>query len=182
MWSLLGAVIVTGATSPACSGICFAPAGWYCGVGAVLSTGLPCPAGQYNNGSQGVCSLCPQGRFGNTTGLTSSNCSGVCNASAGHVCSGGATASIGSQCPVGQYSTNGSISTCSPCPNGTYGSATGLSAATCSGGCTATTGSYCGLGMTTSTGALCKLVGHELAAWSRWVTSRQEMAYPRSWQ
>ena len=158
-------VTVAGATSPACSGACVAAAGWYCGVGAALSTGLPCPIGQYNNGSQGVCSLCPQGVFGNATGLTTSNCSGVCNASAGYVCSVGATASTGSPCPVGQYSANGSVGSCSPCPSGTYGSATGLSTAACSGGCTSTAGSYCGPGMTTATGALCTWMGLELAAW-----------------
>ena len=161
-----GAINITGATSPACSGVCIAPAGWYCGAGAALSTGLPCPTGQYNSGTQGVCSLCPQGVFGNATGLTTSNCSAMCSASAGYVCSAGATALTGSPCPVGQYSPNGSVGSCNPCPSGTYGNATGLSTAACSGVCTTTTtGYYCGPGMTIATGALCTLMGRGRLDW-----------------
>ena len=64
---------------------------------------------------------------------------------------------------MGQYSTNGSLGNCSLCPNGTFGSDTGLSTANCSGACAAIPGSSCGLGVTIATGALCKsIVNHRL--------------------
>ena len=37
-----------------------------------------CPAGQYLRREQGVCSDCPAGRYGAVSGLTSAECSGLC--------------------------------------------------------------------------------------------------------
>lgn len=84
----------------------------------VRYTQLPCPSGSYcENGSQ---HYCPAGRYGNTSELSSSNCSGVCP--------------IGSYCPVGSISPI-------PCPPGTYGNAEGLTDSSCSGLCPK--GHYC---------------------------------------
>ncbi len=49
---------------------------------------LDCPKAQYCNAmNMSIGILCPAGRYGNTTGLTNSNCSGPCRA--GYMCRGG---------------------------------------------------------------------------------------------
>jgi hypothetical protein len=90
---------------------------------------LECPLGHYREfGSpmQGIpggtrmdgCIKCSRGRFGNTTQLTSSNCT--------------------APCPMGTFrATTGatSIEDCARCPEGTYGNTTGLTTSKCSGSC-----------------------------------------------
>jgi hypothetical protein len=68
---------------------------------------------------QDGCMLCPRGRYGTTTGLTSSLCTGPC--------------------PIGKYrDTPGatSITDCRWCPEGKFGSSSGLTSRRCSGDCT----------------------------------------------
>ncbi len=61
-------------------------------------------------------------------------CDGLC--SPGYACPAGSTASNtpANVCPSGTYSLAGA-SVCTNCPAGTYGSFSGLSAATCTGMC-----------------------------------------------
>ena len=93
----------------------------------VLPT-LSCPYGHYRqlkvapHEPGGInldgCQKCPIGVFGNTTDLTSPNC----------------TAS----CPIGTYSDEESVESmdgCKKCPAGTYGEKEGLTTPTCSGSC-----------------------------------------------
>lgn len=83
---------------------------------------VPCPVGKYRPPGAGItlgeCVLCPRGVYGDSPGLTSSDCT--------------------AKCPKGTY--NGrpggkSILDCSPCPPGTFGSAPGLTTRACSGPC-----------------------------------------------
>ncbi len=97
----------------------------------------PCPAGSYC--VHGVRALCPGGRFGNATSMTSPACSGPCFA--GHYCPPGATSpdqfqcgTIAVYCPLGsaapsqalpgEYTTGGvcasTRSAAAPCPSGSY--------------------------------------------------------------
>lgn len=94
----------TGLATADCSGVC--TAGYVCALGATSQT--LCGAGTYSTAQSGFCNYCPPGQFGSSSGLTSSTCSGACNASAG------------SHCPLGSSSTSGE-----PCPPGTYSNATG---------------------------------------------------------
>ena len=112
-----------GLTSSNCTSDCVAPAGSYCPAGATASTGLVCPKGTYSTGGGSAsCTPCPAGRFGSTSNLTSSNCSGLC--------------------APGNYSYAGAEA-CSVCPNGTAGTSAGLNSSACSGRCTSPAGSYC---------------------------------------
>lgn len=64
------------------------------------------------------CIPCPAGRYGDSTNLTNSQCSGAC--------------------PRGSYldySGAKSIDECKPCPEGTYGEQSGLTTEQCSGQC-----------------------------------------------
>ena len=117
----------TGLTSTACSDSCSATAGLVCTAGATSATGVPCPMGQYGStGSLGNCTMCPAGRYGGATGLTTSSCSGLCSATSGSYCGVGATTSIGTPCTHCSLSTGwnevliistagASVLVCSPC-------------------------------------------------------------------
>ena len=86
-----------GLTTPACSGPC--AVGYICPPGSNTSTPfLSCPVGRYGEAASGSCVDCPVGRFGplldatspdvcttcaagfygNTSGLSTAQCSGVC--------------------------------------------------------------------------------------------------------
>eukprot|EP00638_Chattonella_subsalsa_P007152 CAMPEP_0117737522 /NCGR_PEP_ID=MMETSP0947-20121206/2585_1 /TAXON_ID=44440 /ORGANISM="Chattonella subsalsa, Strain CCMP2191" /LENGTH=193 /DNA_ID=CAMNT_0005553039 /DNA_START=96 /DNA_END=674 /DNA_ORIENTATION=+ len=91
-----------------------------------------CPKGRYRGNNKGTgeattnwdfetamgCILCPRGKYGATTGLTSAACT--------------------FPCPKGRYGYRAGATSeddCWHCPPGTYGSSTGLTDATCSGSC-----------------------------------------------
>lgn len=92
---------------------------------------LPCPMGQYNNGSKQWCSYCPPGSYSNKTG--SSLCQ-LCPPGTYQTKSGSLTCSkcsVGSYqdntgqtgcklCPVGMYQENTGQGSCIPCDTGTY--------------------------------------------------------------
>ena len=67
-----------GLTASSCTGSC--TAGYYCPAGSTVSTANICPIGQYSTSGAASCTACAAGRYGNTTGLTSSSCSGLCEA------------------------------------------------------------------------------------------------------
>jgi sugar lactone lactonase YvrE len=74
----------------------------------VASLGSPCFLGQYctlvgnaNTSSTLLPTLCPAGRFGATTALTTPVCSGPCTSPPGFGCPAGSTNSTGVPCPSG---------------------------------------------------------------------------------
>ena len=73
-----------------------------------------CPLGHYC--VDGVSRKCPVGTFGNTTGLSTKNCSGCCQD--GYTCPEGSTLATQVPCEAGTYSTNGIE--CKPCARGYY--------------------------------------------------------------
>ena len=111
---------------------------WFTGQSVVTYNGqvpfVSCPLGTYRpSGSTNLrmvsgqrddgCWSCPRGKYGSTTGLTNSGCTG--------------------QCPKGTWSSNvglTDISQCELCPLGTYGSTSGLRTRACTAGCP--TGKY----------------------------------------
>ena len=96
----------------------------------------PCPIGAYC--VDGVLYACPAGTFGNTTGLATSTCSGVCRA--GYYCGSNSTSptvamcgSVSVYCPSGsgapipalpgEYTigvSNTTMNATLPCPSGSY--------------------------------------------------------------
>jgi hypothetical protein len=146
----------SGLVSSNCTGLC--DAGTYCAPGSTSPAGSPCPVGQYS--TAGLCLPCPAGRFGNTTGLTSASCSGLCRAgrwggpgsgdagcegpcAAGYRCPPGSTSEApgnANRCPAGKYSALGDED-CFNCSAGFYGTGTGLETPKCSGECQS--GYYC---------------------------------------
>jgi len=111
-------------------------AGYYCPGG----TGNPvtCPAGSYCDVAQLTAAKpCAGGRYGATSGLTASSCSGPCDA--GYICPPGSSVSYAIPCPEGNYCPSGSTNTMicpagyycpyesgtpTPCPQGTYNDST----------------------------------------------------------
>jgi hypothetical protein len=67
-----------GLTVSSCTAVC--SAGFFCPAGSTNGTANICPMGQYSTGGAASCTACAAGRYGNTTGLTSSSCSGACEA------------------------------------------------------------------------------------------------------
>ena len=107
---------VSALSLPTCSGSCNATAGFYCGSGALSSTGIPCPAGRFSfGGAITDCINCPLGRFGNVSGLQSPLCSGSCQ--------------------PGQFSDRQASATCSACAAGRFGNVTAMTSPSCSGAC-----------------------------------------------
>jgi hypothetical protein len=141
-----------GLTSPGCSGNC--SAGYACPTGSTTPTAQLCPTGRYSTAGSGVCPECPAGVYGDSVGLKTPACSGLC--AVGYVCPPASNSSTPTpSCPAGRY---GDIvtSTCVDCPTGRfgplsgaasatsagiYGSSSGLTVARCSGPCPA--GYYC---------------------------------------
>ena len=76
-----------------------------------------CPAGAFCPEASTLPTLCPAGHFGNSTGLETSECDGVC--ARGHFCPPGTARET-------QF----------PCPAGSYGNATQLTSSACSTSCT----------------------------------------------
>jgi hypothetical protein len=123
-----------GLSSSSCTGPC--DAGYACPAGSATATAVQCAAGRYSLGGAGVCTLCPAGLYGASTGLTTTACT--------------------APCPAGRYGSDPglTLSTCTAlCPAGTYGATPGLPTAQCSGLCTA--GYACVAGSTSATAALC---------------------------
>lgn len=106
--------------SPPCSP-CTPPQGHRCPPGSTTSTGVPlltpCPAGSFR--SDNGCVLCPAGRYGFKSGLTSRNCSGPCAVASGYGCAEGSTYATGKACPAGKFSAGGGVD-CAACPLHTY--------------------------------------------------------------
>jgi len=126
-----------GSTTSSCTGTCAAGyctstgsttstsfpciAGYSCAAGTCLADKVICPTGKYSYAGAGSCTSCACGKYGATTGLTTSSCTNLCSA--------------------GSYSTLGSPS-CTACPNNTYSSSSGsCSCTTClAGTCNSGTG------------------------------------------
>ncbi len=151
-----------GQTAPDCTGPC--SGGFFCNAGSTSATQNPCetgnfcpigssgpticPAGSYCPGQETELPIpCPEGTFGNETGLEDATCSGNC--SLGALCPEGSTTNE-TLCPIGFYCPIGSAIFC---PGGTFGNETGLSDPTCSGNCTA--GFFCLGGSTATDSILC---------------------------
>jgi hypothetical protein len=79
--------------------------------------------------------MCPEGTYGNSSGLATSVCSGYCLT--GKYCPSGSTTPTA--CPTGSYCPDGKIKVF--CPSGTFGATRGLKDRSCSGLCTP--GFYC---------------------------------------
>lgn len=88
-WSSTGSPV-----SGSCPGVC--SAGYSCPAGSTSATAVICPAGTYSGAGQAACTPCPLGRYGSTTGQTSSVCTGACSAPTGSLCGVGMTSSSGS--------------------------------------------------------------------------------------
>ena len=102
---------------------------------STLRTGAErCPVGSYC--VEGLRTLCAGGRYGETTGLATAECSGEARA--------GTYAPPGSQlplpCPTRHFCLRSTV-VAQPCPAGTYGASLNLTSAACSGRCTP--GYYC---------------------------------------
>ena len=89
-----------------------------------------CPSSEYCN--DGLRFKCPPGVYGNTSGLTNSDCTNLC--------------------PPGFYCLEGSVNP-TRCPAGRYGSSFGLNTSDCSGPCQK--GYWCPAGSTTKTQVAC---------------------------
>jgi len=113
-----------------------------------------CPPGTYCEAPFVNIKLCPAGRYGQSSKLSTEDCSGECMV--GHFCPEGSTNVAEKPCPAGTYGgrrglgddlcsghcahghycPEGSISAYQvPCPPGTFGSAQGLENKQCSGEC-----------------------------------------------
>jgi len=117
-------------------------AGTYCPGGT--ANPVTCAPGNYCDVPQLAAQKpCPGGRYGATSGLTVSTCTGPCDA--GYICPPGSVVSYAIACPVGTYCEAGSATakvcpagyyceytSTSPtaCPIGTYNTATGKGAVT----------------------------------------------------
>jgi hypothetical protein len=53
--------------------------------GSTAAAGQTCPAGRFS--ADATCAFCPAGRYGSTSGLRTSDCTGACEATPGNVCS-----------------------------------------------------------------------------------------------
>ena len=127
-----------------------AAAGYACPSGSTNATAVLCTPGRYSLGGASACTLCSGGLYGDSYGLASSSCSGMCTA--GYACPDGSSSPTVTACAVGTYSVSGSPS-CSLCPAGYFGNATTLTTSTCSGLCAA--GYSCPAGSTMPNVTLC---------------------------
>ena len=105
-----------------------------------------CPKGTFNDEVQPptftACDTCVEGRYGDSEGITSAACSGLC--------------AQGYYCPAGSTDKNGAPAG-GPCPAGRYGATSGLTTSLCDGECPA--GYYCAAGSIFATATKCK-AGH----------------------
>ncbi len=116
-----------------------------------VTSGCPgvCAPGTYSLAGAAACSPCRGGSYGDTPGMGSPNCSGLCSpgyacpagstsptavpCSPGYVCPSGSSSSTGSPCPPGSYAASPGATTCDPCPAGRFGAGSAGSNATCTG-------------------------------------------------
>ena len=126
-----------GAISPA--GNCSSR--YYCVLNATTAqptdgvTGDICPQGHYCPSGTALPLPCEDGTYAGTTGMA------VCDeCTTGHYCIPGESDVVPSPCPMGFYCLPGTGHIWSPCPLGTFSSATGLSNVT---QCTPCTGKGC---------------------------------------
>lgn len=113
-----------GSNSSTCAGRC--SAGYYCTGGSIAA----CPPGTYSIPGLYFCLVCPAGRFGNVSALSSPECSGPC-ATPGTYCPTGSTSPNGVLCPPGTYSISNATA-CTACPSSTpYSRAGSTSSAAC---------------------------------------------------
>ncbi len=95
-------------------------AGYYSTGGSPITrpAQTTCPPGSYCEG--GVDRLCPAGRYGETSGLRTSDCSGPCDV--GHYCPLGSVDARQVKCPAGRYGKQGlGTSDCTgPCKHGYF--------------------------------------------------------------
>jgi hypothetical protein len=137
--------------SSACTDSC--PAGWAC-PGDVPQ--YQCSPGQYSIASSPVCLPCPAGKYGASSGQSSSACSGACSAPAGSACMAGSTSAVGTVCPAGRYKSTAGATSCTLCNVGKWGgTANGTSAGACGGTCLAQPGWACLAGSSSSFGTQC---------------------------
>lgn len=124
--------------------------GYYTTVSAATNQRVDqvvCPKGSYCVG--GIAKLCPVNTFGDTTGLSTSACSGKCRD--GYICDLGSTSATPLVCPAGSYCVDGVQRLC---PAGTYGSTAGLSTPSCTERCLDTF-AICAPGSTSATQTSC---------------------------
>ncbi len=76
---------------------------------------LTCPMGSYSLSAAGSCSPCPTGRYGSTTSMAFSLCTGTCTG--GYACPAGSSNSTAIMCPLGKFSLFGAPN-CTDCPGG----------------------------------------------------------------
>eukprot|EP01038_Epipyxis_sp_PR26KG_P006767 gene6767-9268_t len=112
---------------------------------SVMSYEVLCSIGHYCIG--GIEYPCPVGRYGNSSGLQTSECSGSCLS--GEYCPAGSIIPL--VCDEGTYCPDGSFKYY--CPAGTFGAAKGLKDKHCTGLCSK--GYYCPEGSKSSTTAIC---------------------------
>ncbi len=100
-------------------------------ITAGLTNRTSCPLGAFliDSPSRFGCFLCRPGRWGNSTDLSASSCSGACPAGTYSLAGSGACTS----CPAGTYSPAGA-GACTSCPAGTYSLAGASECAACPAG------------------------------------------------
>ena len=164
-----------GASAPQNFSTCTGPCspGYYCPPNSTSATQIPCPAGSYcvaasasplvcntpgywcppkSNSSAGV--PCAAGYYGNSSGLTSAQCSGMC--SAGAFCPPASNSSVLFRCTRGYYCPPGTQNaTQYPCAPGHFGINTGRLFAECDGACAP--GYFCLAGSTNQTQFICPI-------------------------
>ena len=134
-------------TSPSACQSC--PVGYFCSGGVKTL----CPAGKYaETASSPFCLPCPAGRFGSTTGLASSNCTGLCAAGRYGV-ENAISPSCKDDCEVGYFGMSSTLRTTSLCDGqcapGYLGSSSGQTSSSCNSPCPQ--GSFCPAGSTQPT-------------------------------
>jgi hypothetical protein len=141
-------------TSALCSGPCACAGGLYCPMASTTAVVacVVCATGSYCTGGAASPQACPAGTYGNTTGLTTAACSGLCACAPGAFCPPGSTSC--STCTAGSFCTGGAAPAVM-CPAGAYGAASGLTSAACSGACSCAAGAYCPAGSTAATCVPC---------------------------
>ena len=92
---------------------------------------VPCVPGKFSTQGATICQPCPAGKYGETSGLPSSACSGTC--SIGRYSTDGALAC--GYCLAGRYSYYPGAPSCTYCNAGKYGATSGLTTSGCSGAC-----------------------------------------------
>ena len=129
-----------GLSNPECDGNC--AAGFYCPEGSSSRKQIVCPPGSYCQEGSPSPVLCPEGTYGSIEGLTSPKCEANCSAEPGKYCPSGSVQDLKEDCARGHFC-DGSVGPDSIklCPEGRWGSSTGLISPDCDGPCEE--GFYC---------------------------------------